>query len=136
MVTAITVDDCLMGGHPDELDIFMSDIEKEFNIVKEMEIRKHLGITYEFKRDENGDMCAICTMKAKVDDIVKSYEDFIGKPAKQYASPGAPNSVLDKNDGEILHIDKYRSLVGKIMFFVTKVGPKLSNPIRDLERHL
>ena len=34
MVTVVTVDDCLLGGHPKELDIFMNDIEKEFNIVK------------------------------------------------------------------------------------------------------
>ena len=28
---AVTVDDCLLGGHPKELDIFMEDIEKQFN---------------------------------------------------------------------------------------------------------
>ena len=136
MVTAVTVDDCLMGGHPKELDIFMADIEKEFNIVKEMEIKKHLGINYDFKRDDNNDMCAICTMKAKVDDIVKSYEEFIDTEAKIYASPGAPNSVLDKNKGEVLDINQYRSLVGKIMFFATKVGPKICNQVRDLARHM
>ncbi len=97
-----------------------------------MEVRKHLGINYEFKRDGNGDMCAFCTMEAKVDDIVKSYEEYIGAKAKVYESPGAPNSVLDKNDGEVVDIDKYRSLVGKIMFFVTKIGPKMSNQVRDL----
>ena len=136
MVTAVTVDDCLMGGKPKELDVFMADVEKEFNIVKEMEVRKHLGINYEFKRDDNGDMCAFCAMKAKVDDIVKSYEEHIGAKVKVYESPGAPNSVLDKNDGEIMDIDKCRSLVGKIMFFITKVGPKMSNQVRDLARHV
>jgi len=55
MVTAVTVDDYLLGGHPKELDIFINDIEKEFNVVKEMEVRKHLGINYDFKRDENND---------------------------------------------------------------------------------
>ena len=47
MASAVTVDDCLLGGHPKELDIFMRDIEKQFNIVKEMEVEKHLGINYE-----------------------------------------------------------------------------------------
>ena len=86
MIIAVTVNDCLMGGHPKELDIFMADIEKEFNIVKEMEVRKHFGINYEFKRDENNDMCAIwCTMEApKVDDIVKSYEEFIGAEKRKF----------------------------------------------------
>jgi len=72
MVTAVTVDDCLLGGHPKELDIFMNDIEKGFSILKGMEVIKHLGINSDFKRDENNGMYAICTMEAKVDDIVKS----------------------------------------------------------------
>ena len=101
-----------------------------------MEIKKHLGINYDFKRDDNNDMCAICTMEAKVDDIVKSYEEFIDTEAKIYVSPGAPNSVLDKNKGEVLDINHYSSLVGKIMFFVTKVGTKKCNQVRDLARHM
>ena len=44
MVTVVTVDNCLMGEHPEDLDIFMADIEKEFNIVKEMDVIKYLGI--------------------------------------------------------------------------------------------
>ncbi len=55
---------------------------------------------------------------------------------KIYASPGVPNSVLSKNEGETLHADKYMSLVGKIMFFATKVGPKICNQVRDLARHM
>lgn len=59
MVTAVTVDDCLMGGHPKELEIFMTDIEKEFSIVKEMDVKKHLGVNDDFKRNDNNYMCAI-----------------------------------------------------------------------------
>ena len=58
MASTVTVDDCLLGGHPNELDFFMSDIEKQFNIVKELEVKKHLGINYDFKRDENNDIYA------------------------------------------------------------------------------
>ena len=127
MVTAVTVEDRLMGGHPNQLNIFMADVESEFNIVKEMYVRKHLGINYEFKRDDSGDMCAIFTMEVKVDHIVKMYLDFIGAKAKIYLSPGAPNSILDKNEGEVFDINMYCSVVGKIMFFVTKLGPKMCN---------
>jgi len=94
----------------------MEDIEKEFNIVKEMEVKKHLGINYDFKRDENNDLYALCTMEAKMDDIVKCYEEYIGGDAKIYSSPGAPN------EREALDTDKYRSLVGKIMFLQQKLG--------------
>ena len=136
LVFAVTVDDCLMGGTPKEMDIFMKQVEKVFNIVKEMEMKKHLGISFDFKRDENGDMCVICTMEKKVQDIVSSYEDFIGTEAKIFPSPGAPNSVLDKNSGDVVDINMYRSLVGKVMFFATKVGPKMCNQVRDLARHM
>ena len=65
-----------------------------------MEVKKHLGINYDFKRDENNEIYVLCTMKDKVDDIVKSYEEFIGENVKIYASPGAPNSVLNKKKGK------------------------------------
>ena len=47
-----------------------------------MEVKKHLGINYDFKRDENNDIYALYTMKDKVNDIVKSYEEFIGENVK------------------------------------------------------
>jgi len=75
-------------------------------------------------------------MEAKVDDIITSYEEYIGGDVKIYASPGGPNSVLDKNEREAIGRDQYRSLVCKIMFFETKVGPKISNQVRDLARHM
>jgi len=90
-------------------------------------------------------MYDVCTMESKVDNIVKSYEEFIGADANIYVSPGAPNSVLDKNEGEVIDNDQYRTLVGndqyrtlvgKIIFFATKVGPKISNEVRDLARHM
>ena len=136
VIAAVTVDDCLIGGKPEDIETFMNDVEKEFNIVKEDTVRKHLGVDYEFYRDEYGDMCAKCTMDKKVKDIVKSYEEFIGAEAKVFQSPGAPNSVLDKNEGEVVDINEYRSFVGRIMFFSTKIGPKLSNAVRDLARHM
>ena len=91
---------------------------------------------YDFVRDDDGDMCALCLMKKKVQDIVDTYEAFIGTEVKVFDSPGAPNSVLDKNEGEVVDINMYRSLVGKIMFFVTKLGPKMCNAVRDLARHM
>jgi len=83
-----------------------------------MDLRKHLGINYDFKRNNNkNDMYVLCTTEAKVDDIVKSYEEFIDGDVKIYASRGVSNSVLGNNPGEVLHINQYRSLVGKIIFF-------------------
>jgi len=61
MATVVTV---IVSREVIHRNIFMNGIEKEFNIVKEMEVRKHLGINYDFKRDENNDMYVLCTMEA------------------------------------------------------------------------
>jgi len=71
VVSAVTVDDCLIGGKPDDTLTFMKDVEKKFNIVKEDYVRKHLGVTYDFVRDDDGDICAL--LEKKVQDIVDTY---------------------------------------------------------------
>ena len=136
LVAAVTVDDCLIGGTPKNVEAFMDTVEREFNIVRETRIRKHLGVDYDFYKDKNEDICVKCTMDKRIRDIIKSYEEFIGGEVKIFQSPVAPNSVLDKNKGEVVDINKYRSFVGRIMFVMTKIGPKICNPTRDLARHM
>ena len=51
-------------------------------------------------------------------------------------SPGFPNEVLVKNEGDTIDIDMYRSLVGKIMFVATKVLPAVVNTSRELAGHM
>jgi len=35
--------------------------------------------------------------------------------------PGKPNEYLQKNDGNAMNVDEYRSLIGLTMFFMTKL---------------
>ena len=120
-ITLATVNDCLMGGDSKELGIFVADVEKESDIVKEMLARKHIGINYEFKRDDNEDICAICTLEKKFDDIVATYEEFLGVEIKIYSFPGAPNLVLDKSDKEELNIN-YVQILLWCQIFLCKVS--------------
>ena len=53
-----------------------------------------------------------------------------------YNTPGKPHSVLSKNTVEMVDIDMYRSLVEKIMFFATKVGPTICHTVRNLAVHM
>lgn len=64
------------------------------------------------------------------------YEECTGKKAKLAPTPGYPNQVLQKNEGETVDIDNYRSLVGKLLFYIVKVGPDCANAGRDLARHM
>ena len=55
---------------------------------------------------------------------------------KVYSTPGAPGTVLDANDGEPVALEAYRSYVGKLIFFGTKVGPTMVNAVRDAARFM
>ena len=64
-------------------------------------------------------------MDKKILSIIEMYEDYAQKEVKIYESPGKPGEYLDKNEEEnAIDIDQYRSLVGKIMFFTTKLSVK------------
>ena len=93
----------------------MDNVEKRFNITREGEISKRLGVIYEWGETENGKNYCKATMDKKVTAIIESYEQYIGKEAKVYSTPGTPNENLIINEGDPVDIDDFRSLVGKVM---------------------
>ena len=117
VVGAITVDDCLLGGKPEDINALMDKIEKKFKVTREDDVKRHLGIDYTWKRDEKNEIYLEATMDKKATDIVNSCERYIGQEVKTYETPGVPGSVLGANEGAPVDIDVYRSLVGKLMFF-------------------
>jgi hypothetical protein len=74
-------------------------------------------------------------MPKLIQEIVESYEKYVGHPARPYSTPGKPGISLEKNEGETIDPDKYRSIVGKIMYFVVKIFVEGSNAARELARH-
>ena len=136
VVASVTVDDCLLGGKPKDLKEIMDKVKKKFKITREDEVKRHLGIDYYWKRDEQGEIYLETTMEKRAAGIVATYEKHIGGKVKEFDTPGAPRSVLGANEGVVVNIDVYRSLVGKLMFYTTKIGPKQANAVRDLSRHL
>ena len=72
------------------------------------------------------------TMNKKVTAIIGSYEEYIGKEAKVYSTPGTTNENLVKHEGDPVDIDDFRSLVGKVMFFTTNICPKTGSAVRSL----
>ena len=86
-----TVDDCAVTGNETDIEWFMDNVEKHFNITREGEISKHLGVIYEWGETEIGKMYCKATMDKKVTAIIESYEQYIGKEAKVYSTPGTPN---------------------------------------------
>ena len=52
-------------------------------------------------------------------------------------SPGYPSIELakPKNENEIYKQDKYRSMVGKVMYLINKSNPTCLNVVRELAKH-
>jgi hypothetical protein len=76
------------------------------------------------------------SMPKMMDEISEKFEQARGKRAKEYATPGTPGNTLRKNDGNTVDIYAYRSIVGKIMYYATKIAPEVCNAVRELAGHL
>jgi hypothetical protein len=72
-------------------------------------------------------------MPKLVGEIIESFE--MGRPAKLSKVPGTPGETLPKAKEEELNSEKYRSIVGKIMYLVTKIFVEGCNAARELSKH-
>jgi hypothetical protein len=73
-------------------------------------------------------------MDDKANEIIESFEKTTGKIPKRQRTPGKPGEVLSKNEGKILKHGE--SILGKIMFYVTKLSPECSYACGQLARHM
>jgi hypothetical protein len=75
-------------------------------------------------------------MPKMVEEIIQAYEKHTGESVKSYTTPGITGETLEKNlDEEPTEIDAYRSIVGKIMYLVTKIFPEGANAVREMTKH-
>ena len=133
---SVTVDDCAITGKNQDIEWIMDNVEKRFKITRNGVITKHLGVEYEWGEMENGKRYCKATMNKKAEALIDSYEKYIGKEAKIYRTPGIPHETLQKHDGDPIDIDQYRSFVGQVMFFTTKVSIKAGAVIQVLSSYM
>ena len=75
--------------------------------------------------------------KKDVRKIVEVYKKYTGSELRVPKKPRAPVTTLSKNDLEVPgKINKYRSFMGKFMWYATKVGPDVENEARELTVHM
>ena len=75
---AITVDDCMVAVNPKAIDWLMTKIENKFKIKRGGRLRKHLGINYDWKEEDNEIFVEI-RMDSKISNIIESYEKLTNK---------------------------------------------------------
>ena len=68
-----------------------------------------------------------------VKKIVEGYEKYTGSYSRVQEKPGAPGTTLSKRDlEEPYNINKYRSSLGQLIWYTTKVGPDVANAAKEL----
>jgi hypothetical protein len=137
LVLTTHVDDTLLCGLKDCIKKFYADFKKYLKIEELGRLKKHLGVWWAWKRDEHGAIYLEATMPKMIVEIEEAYRKAIGKAAKPATTPGFPGKTLKKStEDEPTMLDDYRSIVGKIMYLTTKVGPDLANATRELASHM
>jgi hypothetical protein len=120
------VDDTQLCGEKKWIEWFKENIKKRSNYTD-------LG---KLTKDKNGETIIIATMPKMVKEIITAYEKYTGEDVKSYTTPSTPGVTLEKNaEEEPLQIDKYCTIVGKIMYLVTKIFGEGANQVRELTRH-
>jgi Reverse transcriptase (RNA-dependent DNA polymerase) len=136
LILVLYVDDTLCAGERREVEWAYKKIEEKIKIVKLGRLKKHLGTIYDWKQDKSGNTYLEASMPKMIDEISEKFEQARGKKAKEYATPGTPGKTSKRNEGNIVDIDAYRSIVGKIMYYAIKIAPEICNTIRELAGHL
>ncbi len=136
LVAVTHVDDTAAAGTPDWIKWFKEGLKQRFGITDLGRLKKHLGIWYEWKIDENGERYIVATMPKLVRQIVECTEKAVDHEVKNSSVPATPGSCLEKNpeEDETIMETEYRSIVGKSMYLVTKLFVEGSNPVRELAK--
>ena len=136
-VIVVYVDDCLLAGPQEFVDRMKAKIKEEFGVVEDGQLRKLLGVRYSWEDLDDPEKARVTlSMDNKAAEIIKAFEKATGRTPRVQSTPGVPGLTLYKNSGGPIQHDDYRSILGKAMFYVTKIAPECSFAINQLARHM
>ena len=99
-------------------------------------MKKFLRVYYEWVHYAK-DTYAKTTIEKDVKKLVEGYKMYMGSDLRIQKTPGALDTTLFKSDLEDPdNINKYRSFVGQLMWYTTKVGPNVGIASRELAVHM
>ena len=107
IVMSIHVDDSLSSGSRENLDKLYKNVRRRYKISTLGQITKYLGVQYEWKYFENGELYVIASIVKNATEIVEYYEKVTRDSAKVSNTPGWQNAVLDKNKEETIILEEY-----------------------------
>ena len=137
LILVTHVDDTLIAGPRKYVHEFMREFEQHMKIERLGKLKKHLGIWYQWKKDkETNEEYLEANMAKLVSKVAIAFTHAMGFEPKSYSTPGTPGTILKTNEEDPIMIKKYRSIVGKLLYFSTKLGPDVTNAVRELSKHL
>ena len=78
-------------------------------------------------------MYAKMTPEKEVKELVEGYKKYTGTDLRVQKTPRDPGTTLSKSDLEYPgNINKYRSLLGQLICYTTKVGHVVANAAMEL----
>jgi hypothetical protein len=135
-MAVVHVDNVALAGAPEMIAKFKKEIKNRFSISDLGRLSKHLGINYDWRKDEDGVTYIIASMDKLENEIVHECEQTLGRTIREERTPGVSGKYLTKHKGETVLHEMYRCLVGKIMYLGKKIGPDITNASRELAQHL
>ena len=127
LLLALFVDDTLVTGTKQEVENLYKKVQEKYNIEILGKLKKHLGIWWNWKKDNLGNTILEATMPKMEQEIQDAYKNHTNREAREFKTPGYPGKTLQKHEGEPQDIDEYRSIIGKLLYYMTKVTPEMSN---------
>ena len=132
LVLIVVVDDTLCIGETETILKFKEEFKKNFTVTDLGRLKKHLGVWYERKKDEEGEYFEL-SMTDFAKEMIEDYEKANKGPIKEAASPAVPGSSLIKQKEHApLRQKEYRSFVGRIMWYIRRMAPQCCNAMREL----
>jgi hypothetical protein len=138
IMLAIHVDDTIIAGFTRDIEEFLVEFQKHLKIERLGKLKKHLGIWWEWLTEPNGEVYLRASMPKMLEEVRAAYLEATGKDLKPADTPGYPGKTIPKiAEGEHLHKPTaYRSILGKLMYYMTKLAPEIANAVRELATHM
>ena len=82
LINSAAVDDYVVTGNETDIEWFMDNVEKRFNITRDGGISKHLGVIYDWGETENRKMYCKATMDKKSQQLLTRMKNILAKRQK------------------------------------------------------
>jgi Reverse transcriptase (RNA-dependent DNA polymerase) len=134
VIWLLWVDDCLICGPRDQVEIAKQNMMKRFECDEVGELKEYVGCKVDYNHEEGW-------IKLTQPVLMKSYTDEFKLPEGETPrTPATPGGVLQKYDPKDAISEKeqsiYRSGVGKLLHMMKWTQPEILNAVRELSRFM